>query len=249
MTRVCAQAPDQAAAPGAIFTWGQTPNQYSLSPYRKIYLYRIFHSALIPSPAAKTQRDLVARQKPPEQMGSRSGTARKRRVALLACFAVIFIILYTLWGQPDSVAEILTPWEGQTVADLEFRRESQRTLQGRPEAEEYQPPQESAENTSERSNLRTDLEVTGVASKNEEVASSLAVQPTIGKVTISFGEGDEVYERAIQSHELHNRQMGYSQFILRERLVPGLWSKHAYIFSIIVQELSKPEDQRLKWLM
>jgi hypothetical protein len=79
--------------------------------------------------------------------------------------------------------------------------------------------------------------------------SSTAVQPVVGKITISFGEPDAVYERAIRSHEFHNKKMGYPQFTLRERVLSGLWSKHAYIFSVLVQELAKPEDQRLKWLM
>jgi hypothetical protein len=79
--------------------------------------------------------------------------------------------------------------------------------------------------------------------------SSPAFQPVVGKITISFGEPDEVYERAIKSHELHNEKMGYPQFVLRERVLSGLWSKHAYIISVLVQELAKPEDQRLRWLM
>jgi len=74
-------------------------------------------------------------------------------------------------------------------------------------------------------------------------------QPVVGKVTISFGEPDAVYERAIRSHEYHNLKMGYPQFLLKERLLSGLWSKHAYIFSVLVGEMSKPEGQRLEWLM
>jgi hypothetical protein len=76
-----------------------------------------------------------------------------------------------------------------------------------------------------------------------------ALQPIVGKVTISFGEPDAVYERAIRSHEQHNKKMEYPQFVLKERVLSGLWSKHAYIISILVQELAKPEDQRLRWLM
>jgi len=71
----------------------------------------------------------------------------------------------------------------------------------------------------------------------------------VGKLTISFGEPDAVYDRAIRSHEFHNKKMGYSQFVLRERVMSGLWSKHAYIISTLVQELAKPEAERLQWLM
>jgi len=73
--------------------------------------------------------------------------------------------------------------------------------------------------------------------------------PIIGKITVSFGETEEVYERAMRSHHYHNEVHGYKQFVLRERLLNGLWSKHAFIFSIIAQELSKPESERLKWIM
>lgn len=155
-----------------------------------------------------------------------SGSARKRRVALLASFAVIILVLYTFGSESETLSGRSTIWQSQTEPELGQRiRESQ---------EHSAIPQ-----TPDHKFLDGETNV-GVTT---------AIQPTIGKVTISFGEADEVYERAIRSHELHNRLMGYSQFVLRERLVPGLWSKHAYIFSIIVQELSKPEPQRLKWLM
>jgi hypothetical protein len=70
----------------------------------------------------------------------------------------------------------------------------------------------------------------------------------IGKITVSFGKPDKVFDRAIRSHELHNRDWSYPQFVLRERVMPGLYSKHAYIFSIIVQELAKPKSERLHWV-
>ncbi|KAF2251778.1 glycosyltransferase family 34 protein [Trematosphaeria pertusa] len=79
--------------------------------------------------------------------------------------------------------------------------------------------------------------------------SSLTVSPKFGKLTASFGEPDPAYENAIASHNLHNELHGYPHFILREHMIRGLWSKHGWIMTIIGQELAKPEDQRLKWLM
>jgi hypothetical protein len=75
------------------------------------------------------------------------------------------------------------------------------------------------------------------------------IRPVVGKITISFGEPDAVFDRAIRSHEQHNKKNGYPQFVLRERVMSGLWSKHAYIISVLVQELGKPESERLRWLM
>ena len=79
--------------------------------------------------------------------------------------------------------------------------------------------------------------------------TSQSPYPKFGKVTASFGDPDSPYEAAIASHALHNEIHGYPHFILREHMIRGLWSKHGWIMTIIGQELAKPEDQRLKWLM
>jgi hypothetical protein len=73
--------------------------------------------------------------------------------------------------------------------------------------------------------------------------------PRFGKITATFGEPDPPYENAIASHKLHNEIHGYPHFILREQMLRGLWSKHAYILSIIGNELAKPENERLKWVL
>lgn len=80
-------------------------------------------------------------------------------------------------------------------------------------------------------------------------ASSDGPYPKFGKCTATFGEPDPPYEAAIASHNLHNELHGYPHFILREHMIRGLWSKHGWIITIIGQELAKPEDQRLKWLL
>lgn len=71
----------------------------------------------------------------------------------------------------------------------------------------------------------------------------------MGKVHAVFGEPNPIYERALRLHEAHSFQMGHPMFILRERMLSGLWSKPAFVLAIILQELSKPEDVRLKWLL
>jgi hypothetical protein len=79
--------------------------------------------------------------------------------------------------------------------------------------------------------------------------STTSPYPKFGKCTATFGEPDPPYEHAIASHNLHNQLHGYPHYILREHMIRGLWSKHGWILTIIGQELAKPEDQRLKWLM
>ncbi|KAF1919333.1 hypothetical protein BDU57DRAFT_426411, partial [Ampelomyces quisqualis] len=80
------------------------------------------------------------------------------------------------------------------------------------------------------------------------LSTSAKPVPIIGKVTASFGPADPVYEAAISTHAVHNSVHGYAQFVLREQMVRGLWSKHAYLLTIIGNELAKPEAERLKWL-
>lgn len=73
--------------------------------------------------------------------------------------------------------------------------------------------------------------------------------PRFAKITATFGEPDPPYEEAIASHKLHNEIHNYPQFILREQMLKGLWSKHAYILSIIGNELAKPLEERLEWVL
>lgn len=70
----------------------------------------------------------------------------------------------------------------------------------------------------------------------------------IGKVTMLYGESNPLYERAIQGQESHNEKFGYPMFVLREKMLPGYWSKPAYILQLILTELAKPEQDRLHWL-
>ncbi|KAI9374064.1 hypothetical protein BJX61DRAFT_499936 [Aspergillus egyptiacus] len=71
--------------------------------------------------------------------------------------------------------------------------------------------------------------------------------PTIGKVMMIYGN-NPVYQRAVETHKEHCRRLGYPLFLLQQEVLEGVWNKLAYISSLIVQELQKPEDQRLQWL-
>ncbi|KAI9729519.1 MAG: hypothetical protein M1818_008491 [Claussenomyces sp. TS43310] len=75
------------------------------------------------------------------------------------------------------------------------------------------------------------------------------VAPLVGKVHALFGDPNPTYERALRLQERHAEQIGHPMFVLREKLLSGLWSKPAYILCVILQELTLPEDVRLQWLM
>ncbi|OCK78074.1 glycosyltransferase family 34 protein [Lepidopterella palustris CBS 459.81] len=60
---------------------------------------------------------------------------------------------------------------------------------------------------------------------------------------------NEIYERAIESHRRHNEIHGYEMHVLRRGVTKGYWNKFAYLLSLVVNELSKPEDKRTEWIM
>ncbi|KAH7055983.1 hypothetical protein B0J12DRAFT_709640 [Macrophomina phaseolina] len=71
----------------------------------------------------------------------------------------------------------------------------------------------------------------------------------MGKVSILYGEPNPVYERALRTHEVHNRIHGLRQYVLREQVVDGVWNKPAYLLSIMMDELARPAEARLEWLL
>lgn len=75
----------------------------------------------------------------------------------------------------------------------------------------------------------------------------LGARTRVGKCTILFN-GNSFWERAIRTHEVHDRLHGYRLHVLRQQLLDDVWSKPAYILSLLLRELSKPESERLDWL-
>lgn len=70
----------------------------------------------------------------------------------------------------------------------------------------------------------------------------------IGKCTIVFG-GSSIYERTVKTHALHNKLHGYPLYVLRQSIMDDVWSKPAYILSLLLRELAKPQEERLEWLL
>jgi hypothetical protein len=74
--------------------------------------------------------------------------------------------------------------------------------------------------------------------------------PRICKVSMVFGDNDlQVYNRALRKHEEHNRIHGYTMEVLRGQLLDDVWSKPSFLLSLILEELLKPEEERVEWLM
>jgi hypothetical protein len=84
----------------------------------------------------------------------------------------------------------------------------------------------------------------------------------IGKVTVATNKlNSPLIDRALQTHAVQNDIHGYLHFIAENQAVSGLiendqkhrpqgaWTKPAYMMSIIVAELQRPEEERLEWLL
>jgi hypothetical protein len=70
----------------------------------------------------------------------------------------------------------------------------------------------------------------------------------IAKVSMLYGEPNAAYERAMQTQLYHADKHGYEVHILREKLLGRLWSKPAYLLSLLLNELQRPVTERLHWL-
>ncbi|KAI7394556.1 glycosyltransferase family 34 protein, partial [Hortaea werneckii] len=75
----------------------------------------------------------------------------------------------------------------------------------------------------------------------------LGARTRIGKCTILFN-GNSFWERSIQTHEQHDKIHGYRLHVLRQKLLDDVWDKPAYILSLLLRELAKPNAERLEWL-
>ena len=80
-------------------------------------------------------------------------------------------------------------------------------------------------------------------------AQALRPLQKVGKVSILFGGRNPTYERALRTQEVHNDMHGYPMFVLRQMILDDVWSKPAYILSVLLAEMAKPEHERLEWLV
>ncbi|KAL2404497.1 hypothetical protein ABEF93_005300 [Exophiala dermatitidis] len=86
-------------------------------------------------------------------------------------------------------------------------------------------------------------------SKFDGQPNSSRGRSSIGKLSMLYGEPNSLYERALAAHLPHNKNFGYSMYVLREKTLPGYWSKPAYILDQLLAELALPQEERLKWLV
>ncbi|KAL6711735.1 hypothetical protein ACN47E_004669 [Coniothyrium glycines] len=71
----------------------------------------------------------------------------------------------------------------------------------------------------------------------------------IAFASISTGTSNEAYDRAIQSQMFHSAVHESTVHVLCEELSEGAWNKIVFLLKLVVDELLKPEDERLEWIM
>lgn len=80
---------------------------------------------------------------------------------------------------------------------------------------------------------------------NGQLANS---KPSIAKATIVFGDSP-IYQGALKTHEEHSHKFGYRMHVLRSGILDGVWTKPAFLLSLLLEELVKPEAERVDWIL
>jgi hypothetical protein len=81
----------------------------------------------------------------------------------------------------------------------------------------------------------------------------------IAKVSVTVNNLNSIIVAdALRSHQVQNTLHGYQHFIGTQEVVTeeqdsrgrssGVWSKPAYILSLLLAEMEKPPEERLEWL-
>jgi hypothetical protein len=71
----------------------------------------------------------------------------------------------------------------------------------------------------------------------------------IGKCTVMHGKYGPGHSPALDTHLRHSEIHHYPIFVLDRPIVDGLWTKEAALLAVLLHEMSKPEEMRLRWLM
>ncbi|KAH6960085.1 galactosyl transferase GMA12/MNN10 family protein [Ilyonectria sp. MPI-CAGE-AT-0026] len=73
-------------------------------------------------------------------------------------------------------------------------------------------------------------------------------RPRLAAVTAQFGKPHRHYQRALGTHALHGLVQQTEVHVLSNKIMDDLWNKPAFLLEILLEEMSKPADQRLDWL-
>jgi mannan polymerase II complex MNN10 subunit len=72
--------------------------------------------------------------------------------------------------------------------------------------------------------------------------------PRIAVLTAHFGSNTE-YQPALETHLLHGLIHGHEVHVLCDPIVDKLWNKPAFLLKVTMDQMLKPESERLDWSM
>ncbi|KAF2866374.1 galactosyl transferase GMA12/MNN10 family-domain-containing protein [Massariosphaeria phaeospora] len=91
--------------------------------------------------------------------------------------------------------------------------------------------------------VRSECEESSPFSKEQNLAG-----PRIGTVTAQFGKVQESYQQALQTQALHCAVHDSWLHIMCNPIVDSLWNKEAFLLKLVLEEMMKPEEERLEWI-
>ncbi|CZT24895.1 uncharacterized protein RCC_10623 [Ramularia collo-cygni] len=62
------------------------------------------------------------------------------------------------------------------------------------------------------------------------------------------GEHNDGYKQALQTHLDHAQYHGYPTYVIDRTILDGLWTKEAALLEMMLEALSKPKSERLRWI-
>jgi hypothetical protein len=80
-------------------------------------------------------------------------------------------------------------------------------------------------------------------------AAAGAKAPRVAKVAVASGFEDIVYEKALKTHIDHAKRWSYPLYMGRETAADGMFNKIAFIMNVLLNELYKPAEERVEWLL
>ncbi|KAK8210655.1 hypothetical protein IWZ01DRAFT_503757 [Phyllosticta capitalensis] len=70
--------------------------------------------------------------------------------------------------------------------------------------------------------------------------------------SVQYEPDNELYERALKTHERYAERWGYGFEVLRKELLDGWWGKWSWLLGIVARELNKQAEEGVlpaEWIM
>ena len=177
------------------------------------------------------------------------------RSIIVACFAVIFILYFIFQSSSNSAtgSQLSGYTFGQHSSHDSQRASVNYTLQSEPSKPSHSIPYEEYRVSNPVHPHDASTPTTSAVNKeSSDIALLPPDPPSIGIVSMLYGNPSHYYVRAIESFERYAKRWNYKEHVLRREVttgqLSGIWNKCAYLLYALIDELAKPEDERVQWL-